>query len=518
MPAVAQLVSFPGALGFGAAASGGRAKPVYHVTNLNDGGPGSFRDAVSSSNRTVVFDVGGYINLASAVSVKSNLTIAGQTAPGGGIGIAGYELSFANQSNIICRFLRIRPGSASPRTNNCLSFYRARNIIVDHASLEYAKWNNIDAVGDSKHMSSEITVQASIIANPLGQQFGAHTECVGGDFSWFNNVFANGHNRQPLAKDNTIFINNTLYNFSAGYTTHTATPFKHDVINNCFICGPASGSGGNAWFQIDANQSMYFPGNLLVAGKNGTLAGTATTPYPGYQGSGKVMAAPWSAITTALLPSLFTPANAVVYNNCNAGALPRDEVDALVISQVMTLGYGPIGYGAGSAGPGSGLYTSQAQTGLSNHGFGTIAGGTALVDSDQDGMPDDWEAAKGLAADNAADGRATSATGYTNLEDYLNWLALPHAFVATNTVAAPSFIDIDLTRYAAGFPPGATFTVSSVTMGVATQSGNGGHLVHFMPAPDATGLGGFAFAVTNGSYTLRSTCSVLVSPASLIGG
>ena len=513
LPAAAQLAAFPGALGFGAAASGGRGKAVYHVTHLNDSGAGSFRDAVSGSNRTVVFDVGGYIHLTSAVSVRSNLTIAGQTAPGGGIGIAGHEVSFANQSNIICRFVRIRPGSTSPRSANCLSFYRAHDIIVDHLSLEYAKWNNIDAVGDRRHLASNITVQSSIIANPIGQQFGAHTECVGGNFSWFNNVFANGHNRQPLAKDNTIFINNTLYNFSAGYTTHTGTPFQHDVVNNCFVCGPASGSGGNAWFQIDANQSLYAAGNLLAAARNGSLAGTVTSPYPGYQGSGTLLEAPWSALTTALLPSILTPANAFVYNNCTAGALPRDDTDALVISQVKTLGKGTTGCAAGSAGPGGGLYTSQAQSGLSNNGFGAIAGGTALLDSDQDGMPDEWESAKGLDPLDAADGAATSASGYTHLEDYLNWLALPHVVVAKNTAAAPSSSDIDLTRFAAGFPPGATFAVSGVTHGTATQSGHGGCLVHFVPAPNRAGLGGFTFAVTHGSYTLTSTCGVLISAA-----
>src|SRR5207249_4716457 len=148
----------PGALGFGGTATGGRFGTVYHVTNLNDSGSGSFRDAVSSSGRIVVFDVGGYINLASAVSVKGNMTIAGQTAPGGGIGFTGYEISFANQKNIICRFVRIRPGGSSPSTDDSLSFYRASNIICDHTSLEFAKWNNIDAVGDSTHLSSQITV------------------------------------------------------------------------------------------------------------------------------------------------------------------------------------------------------------------------------------------------------------------------------------------------------------------------------------------------------------------------
>src|SRR5438094_7517732 len=135
-PLIAAPPAFPGAYGFGANATGGRGGTVYHVTNLNDAGAGSFRDAVSSSGRMVVFDVGGYINLASAVSVQGNMTIAGQTAPGGGIGFTGHEISFANRSNIICRFVRIRPGGGSPSTDDSLSFYRASNIIVDHCSID----------------------------------------------------------------------------------------------------------------------------------------------------------------------------------------------------------------------------------------------------------------------------------------------------------------------------------------------------------------------------------------------
>ena len=104
------LPAFPGAAGFGANARGGRGGGVYIVTNLNDSGPGSFRDAVSQPNRYVVFAVGGVIRINSRIQVAPNLTIAGQTAPGEGITIYGNGLSFSNANNTITRYLRVRMG------------------------------------------------------------------------------------------------------------------------------------------------------------------------------------------------------------------------------------------------------------------------------------------------------------------------------------------------------------------------------------------------------------------------
>src|ERR1051326_594799 len=256
--------AFPGSLGFGANATGGRAGTVYHVTTLADSGAGSFRSAVSSGNRIVVFDVGGYVSLASAVSVKSSITIAGQTAPGGWIGFKGGEISFASSSNIICRYIRIRPGSDTASTgDDALSLYRAQNVICDHVSLEFGPWNNIDGVSDDwqNWPVTSISFQNCLIADPTYQQFGAHTESVNSTWSWCYNIFANSHNRNPLAKINTVFVNNVLYNYQAGYTTHTSTSFSHDIINNYFIFGPATTSD-DTWYQIDSNQSIYYSGNL----------------------------------------------------------------------------------------------------------------------------------------------------------------------------------------------------------------------------------------------------------------
>lgn len=108
--ASSNVPAFPGAVGGGKYATGGRGGEVYHVTNLNDSGTGSFRDAVSKSNRIVVFDVSGTIELKSNILCQSNITIAGQTAPGGsGITLKNYKLGMAGD-NIICRYISSRPG------------------------------------------------------------------------------------------------------------------------------------------------------------------------------------------------------------------------------------------------------------------------------------------------------------------------------------------------------------------------------------------------------------------------
>jgi autotransporter-associated beta strand protein len=498
--------AFPGALGFASGVTGGRGGSVYHVTTLADSGTGSFRDAVSVANRIVIFDVGGYINLASAVSVKKNITIAGQTAPGGGIGFAGGEISFASSSNIVCRYIRVRPGdNTASSEDDALSLYRSQNVIVDHSSVEFAPWNNIDGVSDDwqNYPVTAITFQNCIIANPTGQQFGAHTECVNGTWSWFNNVFANSHNRNPLAKENTVFINNVLYNYSAGYTTHTSTEFSHDIVSNYFIMGPASLGTDNTWFQMDNNQSIYYSGNLKDTDLDGTLDGSITTPY-WYQGGGTVLSSPWCAWTASV--PMVSPAVAYRRAVSQAGPLPRDPVDALVISQMQTLGYGTVGTGTGTAGPDGGLYTSQTQTGLDNSGYGTIASGTAPTDTDGDGLPDYWENAMGLNPTNANDATNYVLSGYQQIEVYVNWLASPHAIAPGN-----SYVEVDLWPWTAGFTNGGAYGIAAATNGTAVLLADQ-HTVRFTPATGFCGIGGFGYTATDSAgNVMKDAVSMLVT-------
>ncbi|MGA7122064.1 MAG: pectate lyase, partial [Polyangiaceae bacterium] len=397
------VVAFPGALGFGKKATGGRGSAAYHVTNLNDTGAGSFRDAVSQGNRIVVFDVGGYVSLQTPVSVTSNLTIAGQTAPGDGIGFMGREVSFDAASNVIVRYARFRQGLLdSDAKKSGINLLNATNLIFDHISIEFAQYNNIDAVG-----ATNITVQNSIDADPTGQQFGAHTEMTGGFFTWYGNVFANAHGRCPLAKSNTQFVNNVVYNYQYAYAAgDTSGQFWHDIVHNYFIAGPSTSSPGDYFYQMNSGQTVYVNGNLADANADGTLNGT-DAGYP----AGTTHAAAASSADTTSMPTTSAAASFAAAVAGAGASLHRDQVDALVIADVNSLGK------TGS------LWTTQTATGLGNSGYGTLAGGTAPTDTDQDGMPDAWETKYGLNPNSAADATGDfDHTGYTNIEKYINGL------------------------------------------------------------------------------------------------
>ena len=491
--ASAEPLAFPEALGFGANVTGGRGGSVYHVTNLNDDGVGSFRDAVSQGNRIVVFDVGGIINIKTAVSIKSNITIAGQTAPGEGIAIHGGKLSTGKQSNIIIRYLRIRPGeNTASEKDDGLNLYDSKNVIVDHCSVELAPWNNFGGSSDNaSYRVTGITVQNSLIANPIGQQFGAHIESVDGTWAWYYNAFVNTHNRNPLDKINDVFINNILYNFEAGYTTHTSTHFNHDIVNNYFVYGPA---GKNEWFQVDKNQSIYASGNMIDKNRDGVLNGEPSSIYY-YQGAGEELSKPWNELTTT--GPVMSAASAWRYVTSQSGVLPYDDIDSLVWSQVNTLGK------AGA------LVKSVGAMGIkTNNGWGEVIAGTAAKDSDKDGMPDYFEEAMGYDV-NKDDAMTKESDGYVRIEKYINWLGASHMHISDEASR-----DFDLRAITQGFQTvKPTYSVTAAENG-AVDLQNDGYTARFTPKADFKGLASFKCTVKgndNTEYTGR--VEVLVEKA-----
>ncbi len=236
--AAAPIVAFPGAEGFGAIATGGRGGEVYHVTTLADAGPGSFREAVNQPHRTVVFDVAGVVRLRGNVTVSSNVTLAGDTAPGEGICLYGAGVSLGGQSNIIIRYLRFREGIAGDRGRKSLGMDRANTIIVDHCSIEWGRWDDLGiTVG-----SHDITIQYCLIAEGIHpQSFGALIDSVT-NVTLSHNLWMNNESRNPKAKGTVQYINNVVYNWgSTGLCGgHSAADHALDVIGNLFIKGPSS--------------------------------------------------------------------------------------------------------------------------------------------------------------------------------------------------------------------------------------------------------------------------------------
>ena len=365
--ASAQEKSFEGAEGFGAHATGGRGGVMYHVTHLGDAGPGSLRDAVSQGPRTVVFDVGGYVPLESILHIASDITLNGDTAPGDGVGTRNYEVSLSGSHNIILRHLRIRQGDTGQKQNkkSAVAINRGGNIMLDHLSIEFGRWENIDMT-----QSRDITVQNSIIGNGIApQRFGCLCESENVTFS--HNLWINNHGRNPKGKGNIQFINNIVYNWQVGgYSLgHSAGKFKHDIIGNYFIAGPVSGDH-RAFYEANPNAGVYQTGNYVDYNLNGLLDGTLMTEAE--FGNMTPLQSPWAAGTVAPPVAVTIDSARSAYAKVVAGAgcsLHRDSVDTAIVEDLISLGKkGKLldsqeqmgGFGTLNGVPGGGAATTRA--------------------------------------------------------------------------------------------------------------------------------------------------------------
>lgn len=397
----AQQLAFPGAEGFGAYATGGRGGEVVHVTNLNATGAGSLADAVSKPNRIVVFDVGGVIKLTTSqtITISNNITIAGQTAPGEGITIYGNRV-IANGNNIIIRYIRMR-GSIAMNSGKCtFTCDNAENVILDHCSISWGRWDNCHITS-----SNNITWQNCIISEGIDpQNFGAITD---GTRNWTitHCLWANNKSRNPKLKCYAQQINNVIYNYGNGIVGgHSAADNYQDVIGCYFINGPftsqASPKHFNDWTATD---HLYSKDNYTDTNCDGVLNGTLVTDYNG----ATVMQFPHLNPSAPVTIESVQDAYKTIVDNCGASRV-RDLHDTRIINQLTSLGK-----------EGAIIY-DEAEVG----GIGTINGGTAPKDTDNDGMPDEWETANGLNPNDPSDYKLDSNNnGYTNLEDYINSLA-----------------------------------------------------------------------------------------------
>ncbi len=449
--------AFPGAEGAGANAVGGRGGDVYHVVNLNDSGPGSLRDAVSAPHRTVVFDVSGTINVLSPIKITNSfLTIAGQTAPGDGITVKGWLTSVEGGAHdVVVRFLRFRPGDINCPTfqDDSFHFDNAVNSIADHVS---ASWS-IDETLSVTH-AANITVQWSTIAESLNcschlkgcHGYGSLLRYSAGALSFHHNLYADNYSRNPRPGDSIRldFVNNVVFNWGifAGYneddTADNPTGFMNSLnyAGNYFIAGPSTSDNFDIAFRSGvhsaAETQIYQSGNLMDSNTNGILDGTNT-------GWGMFSGLYTPLTSRVSLPQVATDDATVAYERvldfAGVSADKRDTVDTNIV--------------AGVRNQNGAIINSQNDV----SGWPTLNSTLPPPDTDQDGMPDYWEITLGLKPTDPADGNQITASGYTQLEEYLNWLAAPHALAVTNT---PVSVDLYVV---AGKTGNLTFSVANGT-------------------------------------------------------
>ena len=395
------LPAFPGAEGFGAEVTGGRGGEVYHVTNLDDSGPGSFRDAVSRGPRVVVFDVGGYIELRSAVSVQSDLTIAGQTAPGDGIATKNYEVSFSGSHNVIVRYIRLRQGvTPGQDRKSAVNIFNGGDMIFDHVSIEWGRWDTVDM-----NQSSNITIQNSIIGEGVSpQMFGCL--CQSDYVTLSHDLWISNQSRNPKAKGQSVqYISNVVYNWGVtGFVGgHSAADHSVDIINNYFIAGPNSNSSFVGDFA--STDLVYQTGNYVDLDQDGQLNGGAVVETDFTDAGATVVSAPSA---DPPVPVTGDSAQTAFQNLVSAvgASLHRDSVDTRLIGYLTSLG---------TQGQ---IISDPAEVG----GFGTLQGGTPPDECAGDGIPDYWKLQYGLDPCTYAANGDFDGTGYTNIEKYINGL------------------------------------------------------------------------------------------------
>lgn len=483
-----KLPAFPGAEGFGKWASGGRGGTVYHVTNLNDSGTGSFRDAVSQANRTVVFDVGGVIKISERIIVSKDITIAGQTAPGEGVTIYGNGLSYTDANRSITRYMRYRMGVGGTSGKDAIALADGTNMIFDHCSIAWGRDENFSISGGSGEDPGLITIQDCIIA------MGLETHSCGGliqDFngvSLFRNLYIDNDTRNPKVKGINDFTNNIVYNWDdAAYILGDSEANSYaNVCDNYFISGPNTSSA--AFTRGNLNFHIYARNNWHDSNRNGVLDG-AVLAQAGY-GTVDWQTVPYNYSSVR---TLMNPQAALKYIASRAGASypVRDKVDIRLVKELMTFGT-------------SGQLISN-ENNSPIYGIGILDNGICPTDTDRDGMPDYWESSIAGLNPNVADNNGDiNANGYTNLEDYLNWLGGSHANVQKNSPAK-----IDLRVFNSGFNTGAAYTVLSATHGTAVMEADG-YTVCFTPEPDYIGLAELTYSVNDGS-SITDTVTLLVS-------
>lgn len=421
----AGIVAFPGAEGFGSVAVGGRGGRVIKVTNLNSSGRGSFADAAAQKGpRIIVFDVSGVIH-GNVKIADSYVTIAGQTAPGGGITLDGRLYSGERGlHDIVIRYLRIRPTDSKGVEGDSLTIANCDKVILDHLSLSWGCDEVVDICG-----TSNITVQwcsiegGSLEGHPKGRHnLGLITGYGAYNVSIHHNLFAHNSQRNPFGFASPLDLrNNVIYNHKDGSSLglrpielkieslKTVEGYKKfNVIGNYYKKGPDSSPrpGYPYAFGFYEDCMYYFKDNCVsgVVFDDPIAAARRGVRNVGWGMESKnkniLLKAPVPMPFVATQPS--KEAYELVLNK--VGCFPRDAVTLGTTSEVKS--------GTGSWGK---HIPPDMMEGLTP--------AAPPEDSDKDGMSDAWEEKCGLNKNDNSDSLKTMPSGYTAIEEYLNEVA-----------------------------------------------------------------------------------------------
>ena len=455
----AQIPSFPGAMGGGAFSFGGRGGKVITVTNLNDRGPGSLREACEQGGaRIVVFNVSGIIRIKTPIIVRAPyITIAGQTAPGDGVCLAG-ESFWVNTHDVVIRHMRFRRGETNVgRRDDSFGGNPVGNIMIDHCSCTWGLDENISfyrhmfnpgkGYNDLKLPTVNVTIQNTISAKALDTYNHAFGSTLGGEnCSFMRNLWASNAGRNPSIGWNGIFnfANNVIYNWvhrSVDGGDYTAL---YNIINNYYKPGPLTPKDTPVGHRIVKPESGRSKLGYYVFGRvycNGNIMeGNETITKDNWAGGVQVEEQPNTDGYTASMkwnepfpmPSfpIMSAKEAYDFVLENAGAtIPkRDIVDQRIVEEVKT---GKAYYKEGLD-PESFYQFKYRRLPKDSYEKGIITDikqmggypeykGKSYKDSDNDGMPDAWEKANGLDPKDPSDAnKDCTGDGYTNIEKYIN--------------------------------------------------------------------------------------------------
>ena len=458
--------AFPGAEGFGRYVSGGRGGNVYHVTSLaDDGTEGTLRWALGKTGaKTIVFDVSGTIHLQSSLDIAiGNVTIAGQTAPGDGICVADYPVAI-KANNVIVRYMRFRLGNKNVLLNgadgwDAFGGMDQENIIVDHCSVSWSIDECLSVLGNKN-----TTVQWCLVAQSLvnsGHSKGAHG--YGGNWggsgaSFHHNLIAHHGSRTPrLGPRPTTQLdermdmrNNVIYNFG-GNGCYGGEGMTVNIVNNYYKPGPGSptdkkgyriaGIGIRTQSYVDTYPAyapaLHLWGNYFVTGNYNTKYSTVNNDNWTYGIINQIDASGCDGTFTAETKDsikLAEPMDFVATTTHSAddaydrvldyagASLSRDSFDELMVSDARNGAASYTGKGLSKGFVNSQDDNRPADAADDWSAWPTLNSTAAPVDTDGDGMPDEWEKSNGLDPSDPSDGKTIGTDGYSNLENYLNSL------------------------------------------------------------------------------------------------